>query len=187
MKIETLPLSGLQVITPDVYEDERGFFMESYHQGKYTEAGIRSVFVQDSHSHSLPGVVRGIKFQFDEPTDKLVRVSSGEIFAVGVDLRPDSDTFGRYASVILSGENKKQLYLPFGFGFGFTACTEADVLYKLSALHNEAGSGTILWNDRDIAIAWPESAAHASAADAAAQTFAAWQAAGGAERMRADI
>jgi dTDP-4-dehydrorhamnose 3,5-epimerase len=185
MQIEPLSLEGLLRITPTVYEDSRGFFMETYHEARYREAGINTMFVQDSHSHSLERVVRGIKFQYDAPTDKLVRVAQGEVFAVGVDLRLNSKTFGQYASAILSGENKHQLYLPFGFGFGFAVLREADVLYKLSALHNEAGSGTIRWSDTDLAIPWPGDDLLASAADSAAPTFSEWVASGGAERMSA--
>ncbi|MFA6050271.1 MAG: dTDP-4-dehydrorhamnose 3,5-epimerase [Candidatus Paceibacterota bacterium] len=182
-KIET-KLSGLVVIEPDVHGDDRGFFMETYHKGKFHDLGIDTTFVQDSHSHSVKGVIRGLKFQYDEPTDKLVRVAYGKIFAVGVDLRPGSETFGKWDSVELSGENKRMLYLPFGFAFGFCVTGEtAGVLYKLSALHNDAGSGTIRFDDPDIGVDWPEKSPIVSKADAAAETFKEWQERGGATTM----
>jgi dTDP-4-dehydrorhamnose 3,5-epimerase len=185
MKIEKLPLSGLLLITPDVHPDERGFFMETYRQDVYREQGIAGAFVQDSHSHSKRGVVRGIKFQYDKPTDKFVRVAYGSIFAVAVDLRPHSPTFGKFEAVTLSDENKIQFYLPFGFGFGFCATSEvAGVLYKLSAVHNEQGSGTIRWDDSDINIAWPTTTPILSPSDADAPTFKELIANGTIERMR---
>ena len=159
--------------------------METYRQDAYCEHGIAATFVQDSHSHSKRGVIRGIKFQYDEPTDKLVRVAYGSVFAVAVDLRPHSSTFGKFEAVTLSDENKIQLYLPFGFGFGFCATSESsDVLYKLSAIHNEKGSGTIKWNDPDIDISWPTTSPIVSSADAAAHTFKEAIADGTIERMR---
>ena len=184
MHVEPLSLEGLLLVTPVVHEDARGFFMETYHEEQYRAAGINVSFVQDNHSHSVEHVVRGIKFQYDAPTDKLVRVARGEIFAVGVDLRPDSKTFGAHASVVLSSKNKQQLYLPFGFGFGFATMSEADVLYKLSAVHNSAGSGTVLWSDPDLGITWPHENLVASAEDEAAPTFKEWIASGDVHKMK---
>ena len=185
MTIEKLSLNGLLLITPDVHPDERGFFMETYRESAYRAQGIDVSFVQDTHSHSKRGVVRGIKFQYDAPTDKLVRVAYGSIFAVAVDLRPDSPTFGAIASAELSDGNKKQLYVPFGFGFGFCATSNAaDVLYKLSAEHNEKGSGTINPFDPDLAIPWPTTRPLTSPGDKAAPLFKAWLAAAGPEPFR---
>lgn len=185
MKVEKLSLSGVLLITQDVYPDKRGFFMETYRQDAYREHGISAAFVQDSHSHSKQGVIRGIKFQYDEPTDKLVRVAYGSVFAVAVDLRPHSLTFGKFEKATLSDENKKQLYIPFGFGFGFCATSEeAGVLYKLSAIHNEKGSGTICPLDPDLAIPWPSARPILSSGDVSAPTFQEWAAGGGPERFR---
>ncbi len=175
MQITKTKLEGLVVVTPDVHEDERGFFMETYHKQKFADLGIDTEFVQDNHSHSVKGVIRGLKFQFDKPTDKLVRVAYGEVFAVGVDIRKGSKTFGKWDSVVLSSDNKKELYLPFGFAFGFCVMSEtAGLLYKLSALHNEKGGATIVWNDVDIGIDWPEKNPIISKGDANAQTLQEW-------------
>lgn len=173
------------ILTPDVHPDARGFFMETYHDEHYREHGVREVFVQDNHSHSVQNVIRGLKFQYDAPTAKLIRVAYGGIFAVGVDLRPSSPTFGKWEGVELSDENKLQLYLPFGFAFGFCVTSkEAGVLYKLSAVHNEQGSGTVRWDDPDIGISWPTASPIVSSADAAAHTLKEAIAGGVIERMR---
>lgn len=183
MKHTPMKLSGLCTLEPDVHEDSRGFFMETYRADVFASFGITTAFVQDSHSHSIEGVIRGLKFQFNAPTDKLVRVVAGKIFAVGVDIRPHSKTFGKWESVELSAENKKQLYLPFGFAFGFCALTDADVLYKLSATHNEGGSGTIRWNDPDIGVDWPVKEPIISTGDAKALLLGEWMADGALEKV----
>jgi len=176
MKVSQLSLKGLLLIEPVVYADERGFFVETYKQSSYTAHGITKAFAQDNHSRSRKHVIRGLKFQFDSPADKLVRVSSGKVFAVAVDIRPDSSTFGRYESVELSSENHLQLYLPFGFAFGFCALSEeADVLYKLSVEHSDSGSGTIRWNDPDIGIEWPVAEGIVTEKDAVAPTLREWK------------
>lgn len=180
-----MKLKGMLVVEPDAHDDERGFFMETYHEEKFAKLGITSVFVQDNHSHSVKNVLRGLKFQYDKPTAKLMRVAYGSIFAVGVDIRPDSPTFGKWESVELSAENKHQLFLPFGFAFGFCVLSDdADVLYKLSAAHNANGSGTIRFDDPDIAITWPTKHPIVAEADAAAPTFKEWIAEGGEKLMR---
>lgn len=184
MKVETSPLRGMLIFTPDVHPDDRGFFMETYNDERYRKHGVHEVFVQDNHSHSVQNVIRGLKFQYDAPTTKLIRVTYGGVFAVGVDLRPSSPTFGKWEGVELSDENKLQLYLPFGFAFGFCVTSkEAGVLYKLSAVHNEQGSGTIRWDDPDINISWPTTSPIVSSVDAAAHTFKEAIAGGIIERM----
>lgn len=175
MKVIATKLSGLLIIEPDVHEDERGFFMETYNREKFYALGITCDFVQDSHSHSKKNVVRGLKFQYDEPTDKLVRVAQGSVFAVGVDIRTDSASFGKWEGVELSAENKRQLFLPFGFAFGFCATSDtADVLYKLSAVHNAEGCGTIRWNDPSIGIVWSTDTPIVADADNKAPTLDEW-------------
>jgi dTDP-4-dehydrorhamnose 3,5-epimerase len=184
MKRLPLDLPDLFIIEPEVYEDSRGFFMETYRKDLFAQFGITKEFVQDSHSRSTKGVVRGLKFQFDAPTDKLVRVADGQIFAVAVDLRPRSLAFGKWTSTELSSGNKHELYLPFGFAFGFCTLSEtADVIYKLSAVHSDKGSGTIRWNDEAIGIAWPEPNPIVSLGDQNAPTFKEWVAAGGPKAM----
>lgn len=184
MKRIDTELNGLFVIEPAVHEDERGFFLETYRKDIFLDFGIASDFVQDSHSHSVKNVIRGLKFQYDLPTEKLVRVANGSIFAVGVDLRQHSSTFGEWESVELSSDNKKLFYLPFGFAFGFCVLSNtADVLYKLSAVHNAEGSETILWNDQTIGISWPTENPIVSNGDLYAQTFDTWIKTGGPARM----
>lgn len=184
MKLVHTSLAGLVIVEPIVHADARGFFMETYHEEKFAAVGITTAFVQDNHSHSVKNVVRGLKFQFDKPADKLVRVAYGAVYAVGVDLRPDSPTFGTWESVELSAENKRMLYLPFGFAFGFCVTSEAaGVLYKLSALHNDKGAGTIRWNDPDLAIPWPTKDPILAPGDVAAPTLKEWIASGGKEHM----
>lgn len=188
MKLIPTKLKELSIIEPDVHEDERGFFMETYHKKKFADIGITADFIQDSHSHSVKNVLRGLKFQYDSPTDKLVRVAYGSIFAVGVDLRIESETFGQWDSVELSSSNKRQLYLPFGFAFGFCVTSDtADVLYKLSALHNASGSGTIRWSDTDIGIHWPTSNPIVAPADLSAQTWREWCDSGGPELISREV
>lgn len=176
MKITPLELKGLYLIEPVVHGDERGFFVETFRADLLAAEGIDSVFVQDSHSRSKQHVIRGLKFQFDQPTDKLVRVADGSIVAVAVDIRPDSPTFGKYERVMLSGENHHQLFMPFGFAFGFCVTSaQADVLYKLSAVHSDAGSGTIRWNDPEIGIDWPTSNGIVAEKDMRAPTLSEWK------------
>ena len=175
MNIRTLGLEGLLLVEPRVHTDERGFFLETYRADLYAAQGIATTFVQDSHSRSVQHVVRGLKFQYDEPTDKLIRVASGSVFAVAVDIRPESSTFGKYEQVELSAENHAQLYLPFGFAFGFCVTSpNADVLYKLSAVHQDSGSGTIRWDDPAIDIPWPTTTPIVTDKDMRAPTLAAW-------------
>lgn len=185
MKILPTKLNGLVVVEPDVHFDERGFFMETYQQEKYRELGIDCDFVQDNHSHSTKDVLRGLKFQYDKPTAKLIRIAYGSVFAVGVDIRPDSATFAKWEGVLLSAENKQELFLPFGFAFGFcVTSSEADVLYKLSAPHNANGSGTIRFDDPEIAIVWPTTHPMVAETDMHAPTLKGWMEQGGEELMR---
>jgi dTDP-4-dehydrorhamnose 3,5-epimerase len=185
MKAEQLRLAGLMLITPDVHADERGFFMETAQSDKFRDIGITDTFVQDNHSHSIQGVVRGLKYQFDKPTTKLVRVAYGEVVAVGLDIRPDSETFGEWERVVLSSENKQMLYVPFGFAFGFGVVSEtAGVLYKLSALHNASGAGTINCLDSELAIDWGVREPIVTPQDLSAPTFKVWCAEGSQNNMR---
>lgn len=175
MQATKLALEGLILITPEVHEDERGFFMETANEAKFHAFGIADTFVQDNHSHSKQNVVRGLKYQYNKPTSKLVRVVKGSVIAVGLDIRRESPTFGQWKKIQLSEENKQMLYLPFGFAFGFAVQSEsADVLYKLSALHNAAGSGTINCLDPELAIDWGVTQPIATHQDLSAPTFAEW-------------
>lgn len=149
-------IEGLKVITPQVFGDERGYFMETYNYNDFKEAGISQVFVQDNQSASKKGVLRGLHFQIHYPQDKLVRVVKGEVFDVAVDLREGSKTFGQWHGEILSAENKKQFFIPKGFAHGFVVLSDtAEFCYKCTDFYHPADEGGILWNDPEIGIEWP--------------------------------
>jgi len=157
MIFEKLKIEGLVVIKPDVFGDDRGFFLESYNQKKFADGGIKVNFVQDNHSRSRRGVLRGLHFQKAPfAQDKLVRVTRGKVFDVAVDLRPDSPTFSQWAAVILSEENKKMFFIPQGFAHGFLALSEiVDFQYKVSNFYSQESEGGIIWNDPQVGIKWP--------------------------------
>jgi len=156
MRVEPLELSGLLLIRPRVFEDARGCFFESYHEAKFSQAGILPRFVQDNQSHSRCGVLRGLHAQLERPQGKLVRALRGEIFDVAVDIRPDSPSFGDWAAVRLSESNRLQLWVPVGFAHGFCAVSEVtDVLYKTTTLYDADDEIGIRWDDPEIAIDWP--------------------------------
>lgn len=147
---------GIVIVEPSVFGDDRGYFMETYHKEEFAAAGIADEFVQDNQSMSRKGVLRGLHFQTDHTQGKLVRVISGRVFDVGVDVRPNSPTFGRWAGVELSSENKRQLYVPQGFAHGFLVLSEtAEFTYKCTDVYTPSAEGGILWNDPDIGIEWP--------------------------------
>jgi len=151
-------LPGVLLIEPDVHRDERGFFLETYHADKYTAGGITARFVQDNHSRSGRGTLRGLHAQLDPGQGKLVRVVDGEIFDVAVDIRVGSPHFGRFAGATLSSENFHQLYIPPGFAHGFCVLSErADVEYKCTAVYRPEGEIAVAWNDPEIGIEWPVS------------------------------
>jgi len=152
--IET-SLPGVLLIQPRVFGDARGFFMETYRQNVLAAAGIRETFVQDNHSRSSRGVLRGLHYQLHHPQAKLCRVVQGEVLDIAVDIRVDSPNFGKWASVLLSGENHAQLYIPEGFAHGFVVRSEtADFLYKCSDYFDASDDRGVLWNDPDLGIDW---------------------------------
>jgi dTDP-4-dehydrorhamnose 3,5-epimerase len=149
-------LPGVIVVKPDVHEDERGFFLETYHSDKYAQAGIDATFVQDNHSRSSRGMLRGLHMQLGHPQAKLVRVVEGEVFDVAVDVRRGSPQFGQHIAVVLTADNFKQLYIPTGFAHGFLVTSEvAQFEYKCSDLYHPDDELTIAWNDPELAIPWP--------------------------------
>lgn len=158
MKASPLKISDVKLIEPNVFEDERGFFYESYNQQKFNEAiGKEISFVQDNHSKSSKGVLRGLHYQ-EPPFEqgKLVRVASGEVFDVAVDIRSDSPTYGQWVSQILSAENRKQLWIPEGFAHGFlTLSDDAELLYKTTNFYNQASERTIRFDSNLFNIEWP--------------------------------
>ncbi len=176
MKFEKTPLPGVLIIEPDVYKDARGFFLETFHATKYTEAGVPGPFVQDNHSHSTRGTLRGLHAQLVRPQGKLVRAVQGEMFDVAVDIRKGSPTFGKWFGVTLSGTNFRQLYIPPGLAHGFCVLSEeVDVEYKCTDFYDPADEVTIAWNDPLIAIAWPVAEPVLSKRDAEAPPLSALQ------------
>jgi dTDP-4-dehydrorhamnose 3,5-epimerase len=156
VQIRRSDLPEVLIIEPKVHRDDRGFFLETYHATKYRDAGIDRPFVQDNHSRSVAGAIRGLHLQVRRPQAKLVRVIEGEIFDVAVDVRRGSPTFGRWMGVTLTSENFLQCYVPEGFAHGFCVLSrEAQVEYKCSALYDPDGEIGIAWDDPDIAIGWP--------------------------------
>lgn len=150
------PIEGLYVVEPKVFEDERGYFMETYNYNDFKKAGLDMIFVQDNQSKSKKGVLRGLHFQKKHPQGKLVRVISGEVFDVAVDIRKDSPTYKKWYGIILSGENKKQFYIPPGFAHGFLVLSdEAEFAYKCTDFYHPEDEGRIAWNDPEIGIKWP--------------------------------
>ena len=149
-------IEGLYIIEPTVFGDSRGFFMETYNYKEFKENGLDMIFVQDNHSKSKKGVLRGIHFQNKYPQGKLVRVIKGTVFDVAVDLRKNSKTYGDWLGLILSEENKRQFYIPEGFGHGFLVLSdEAEFVYKCTNYYNPKDESGIIWNDSDININWP--------------------------------
>ena len=153
---EETEIKGVYIIEPKVFGDHRGYFMETYNYEDFKKAGLDMVFVQDNQSKSKKGVLRGLHYQNPNPQGKLVRVISGEVFDVAVDLRKDSSTYGKWQGILLSAENKKQFYVPEGFAHGFVVLSEeAEFVYKCTNLYHPEFEGSIAWNDPDIGIEWP--------------------------------
>lgn len=157
--VETCKIEGLKIITPAVFGDERGYFMETYNYNDFKDAGLGHIFVQDNQSASKKGVLRGLHFQKEYPQDKLVRVIKGEVFDVAVDLRKGSPTFGMWHGEILSSENRKQFFVPKNFAHGFLVLSDyAEFCYKCTDFYHANDEGGLLWNDPEIGVEWPLSA-----------------------------
>ena len=153
--IET-EIPGVVVIEPTVFGDDRGYFMETYNQNDFHEAGLDMVFVQDNQSMSVKGVLRGLHYQKQYPQGKLVRAVRGTVFDVAVDLRTGSETYGKWFGVVLSAENKKQFYIPEGFAHGFLVLSdEAEFAYKCTDFYHPGDEGGMAWNDPEIGVEWP--------------------------------
>ena len=175
MKLETTAIEGISVLRPQLFEDERGFFLEAFRADVFERLGLPTAFVQENHSQSKRGVVRGLHFQWDPPMGKLMRVTSGCAFLVAVDIRKESSTLGQWYGIEVSAENKLQVWAPPGFARGFAALSDpVDVQYKCTGIYNPQGESGILWNDPQIGIDWPSTDAQLSAKDAQAQTLAEW-------------
>ena len=150
-------IEGVCIIEPTVFGDERGYFMETYQKQDFEEIGIKTEFVQDNQSKSKKGVLRGLHFQKENTQAKLVRVISGQVFDVAVDLRPGSKTYGKWEGVILSADNKKMFFIPKGFAHGFLVLSDfAEFTYKCDDVYNHEAEGGLRWDDKEIGIIWPE-------------------------------
>ena len=158
MRVIETGLVGVVLIEPKVHRDARGFFLETWHARRYEEAGIRGPFVQDNHSRSVRGTLRGLHWQHARPQGKLLRVIEGEIYDVAVDIRPDSPTFGHWVGATLSAESFLQIYVPAGYAHGFCVTSDiAQVEYKCTDVYDAADERGLPWNDADLAIDWPMS------------------------------
>jgi dTDP-4-dehydrorhamnose 3,5-epimerase len=157
IKVSKCPIDGLYIIEPTVHGDDRGYFVETYNQRDFQEAGLNMVFVQDNQSMSTKGVLRGLHFQKHYPQGKLVRVIKGSVFDVAVDLRSNSETYGKWFGVELTAENKKQFYIPEGFAHGFLVLSDvAEFCYKCTDFYHPNDEGGLAWNDPEIGIEWPQ-------------------------------
>jgi dTDP-4-dehydrorhamnose 3,5-epimerase len=156
MNVIATSLPGVLIIEPRVFRDERGFFFETYHAERYRDAGLDVTFVQDNHSRSVRGTLRGLHWQVERPQGKLVRVLFGEIFDVAVDIRVDSPTFGDWVGVSLSADNFRQAWIPPGFAHGFCVMSEvAEVEYKCTDFYDPPSERGLIWNDPEVSIDWP--------------------------------
>jgi dTDP-4-dehydrorhamnose 3,5-epimerase len=177
IKVESREFRDVAILVPDVFQDSRGFFMETYREDKFRELGLPHNFVQDNHSRSERGVVRGLHFQWEPPMGKLMRVTLGSAFLVAVDIRKGSPTLGKWVGVEASAENRRQVWAPAGFARGFCVLSEfAEIQYKCTGLYSNKAESGIAWNDPAIGIQWPVSVAEAklSDKDKKAQTLAEW-------------
>ncbi|MDJ0841450.1 MAG: dTDP-4-dehydrorhamnose 3,5-epimerase [Acidobacteriota bacterium] len=156
MEVRTYHIEGVRLIIPKVFRDHRGFFLESFNQQRFQEAGIPCDFVQDNHSRSVKGTLRGLHYQVNKAQDKLVRCTQGEVWDVAVDIRPDSPTYGQWVGEFLTAENMHQLFVPKGFAHGFQVLSEtAEIQYKCTDFYSPPDDRGLLWNDPDLAIDWP--------------------------------
>jgi len=172
MRVIETELPGVVVIEPEVHKDERGFFLETFHGERYRRHGLPEVFVQDNHSRSVRGTLRGLHAQLRRPQGKLVRVVAGEVWDVAVDIRVGSPTFRRWVAVVLSAGNFRELYVPPGFAHGFCVLSEvAEVEYKCTDYYDPEGELRLAWNDPELAIPWPVRDPILSAKDRAARTL----------------
>ena len=173
MNVQTTALPGVLILEPRVFEDDRGFFLETYHRDKFAEAGLSATFVQDNHSKSVYGTLRGLHAQWRKPQGKLVRCLSGAIWDVAVDIRTGSPTRGQWVGYDITAANFRQIYVPPGFLHGFVVVSEtAEVEYKCTDVYDPGYELGILWNDPDIGIEWPVDEPVLSAKDAAAPQLA---------------
>lgn len=184
-RIESSYLRGVVVLVPNTYEDDRGYFMETFHADQFRALGLPEYFPQDNQSRSRRSVIRGLHFQWGPPMGKLMRVTYGTAFLVAVDIRKDSPTLGQWVGIEASAENRRQVWAPAGFARGFAVLSEfADVLYKCTGTYNQAGESGVRWDDPQIGIAWPISNPVLSEKDRNAQTLAQWLASASSDHFK---
>lgn len=175
IKVEARSLGDVVVVVPEIFQDERGFFTETFRADQFKAIGLPTEFVQDNHSRSSKGVIRGLHFQWEPPMGKLMRVTLGSAFLVAVDIRKDSATLGRWVGVDASAENRRCVWAPAGFARGFCALSEGtEIQYKCTELYNSAAESAIRWDDPAIGIKWPVTDALVSDKDRNARTLAEW-------------
>ena len=175
IRLESRHFGDVAVLVPDIFQDSRGFFMETYREDQFRALGLPSHFVQDNHSRSAKGVVRGLHFQWDPPMGKLMRVTLGAAFLVAVDIRKGSPTLGKWIGIEASAENRRQVWAPAGFARGFCVLSDvAEIQYKCTGLYNSKAESGIRWNDPQIGVEWPVSEPSLSAKDQQAQTLEQW-------------
>jgi len=175
IRVESRHLGDVVVPAPDIFQDSRGFFMETFREDQFQTLGLPYRFVQDNHSRSAKSVVRGLHFQWDPPMGKLMRVSLGEAFLVAVDIRKGSPTLGKWVGIVASAENRRQVWAPAGFARGFCVLSEvAELQYKCTGVYNGGAESAIRWDDPQIGIEWPTSEPSLSEKDQKAQTLDQW-------------
>ena len=175
IKIESRHLRDVVVLVPDVFRDDRGFFMETFREDQFAANGLPTHFVQDNHSRSVKGVVRGLHFQWEPPMGKLMRVSLGSAFLVAVDIRKGSPTLGKWFGVEVSAENRRQVWAPAGFARGFCVLSEtAEIQYKCTGIYSNKGESGVRWDDPAIGVEWPLRDVTLSEKDKKAQSLAEW-------------
>ena len=185
IRIESRHLGDVVVLVPEVFQDSRGFFMETFREDQFKALGLPYQFVQDNHSRSVKGVLRGLHFQWAPPMGKLMRVPLGTAFLVAVDIRKESPTLGKWVGVEASAENRRQVWAPAGFARGFCVLSDvAEIQYKCTGFYNSKAESGIRWDDPEIGIQWPLSDVQLSEKDRKAQTLAQWLAAPESEHFR---
>lgn len=185
MRIESRQLGDVAVLVPEVFEDERGFFMETFRADQFKELGLPWEYVQDNHSRSQKGVIRGLHFQYDPPMGKLMRVTYGAAYLMAVDIRKGSPTFGKWFGIQVSAQNKKQVWAPAGFARGLCVLSDfAEVQYKCTGIYNNKGESGVRWDDPQIGISWPVRDPVISEKDRNAQTLAQWLASPESDKLR---
>jgi len=183
--IESRHLDDVVVLVPDIFKDDRGFFSETFRADQFKSLGLPTEFVQDNHSRSAKGVVRGLHFQWDPPMGKLMRVTVGSAFLVAVDIRKGSPTLGRWVGVECSAENRRMVWAPSGFARGFCSLSDGtEIQYKCTGIYNARAEAAIQWNDPSIGVEWPLTDVTVSKKDGCAPTLAEWLASPQAENVR---